>query len=433
MSRVRVFTRSLGCPKNLVDTENILGGLGKSYEPAPDIQNCDVVLINTCAFIQPAVEESLEVIFAAHEERRRLEKSPLLVVTGCLPSRYGNSLEMELPEADLLAPISRQKNLPQDILAALNAKPASSACQRRISTPNSYAYLKISEGCNNKCFFCTIPSIRGRLKSRNADDILTEAQWLISSGIKEIIVVAQDSTAWGRDSAETSDAAGLIAELSGLKGLQRLRLMYLYPTGLSHTFLEFMARTGPPLLPYFDVPFQHSHPDILKSMGRPFRQDPMEVVKKIRQVLPGAVLRTTLITGYPGEKEEHFAHLCDFVKNVGFNHLGVFPFHAEEGTRAAEMPEQVPEEQKVRRAEMIMSMQKNISREKLAKYQDKEVEVLVDIPHPEWPGLFMGRTWFQAPEIDGITYVSGPDVEPGAIVRARVQETKDYDLVAMQD
>ena len=433
MKKIKIFTRSLGCPKNLVDTENILGGFGALYEPAKDISKCHVVLINTCGFIRPAVEESLDVIFSAHEEIKGLDNKPLLVVTGCLVSRYGSWLENEIPEADIFAEIRQQGDLPGLILSRIGKHAPEKAFVRRISTPRSYAFLKISEGCSNRCSFCTIPSIRGKLRSRPVDHIVKEAASLLDSGIRELIVVAQDSTAYGRDLGYGPGLGGLINELGPMEGLKRLRIMYLYPSGLSRKLLEIMAESGGPFVPYFDVPFQHSHPDILKKMGRPFSDDPVSIIQRIRDVFPEASIRTTLIAGYPGETEEHFAHLLDFVKQAKFQHLGVFPFYSEEGTRAAGFAGQVSQEIKSKRTQIIMSAQKKISRAYLKSYVNKLLEILVDSPHSEWAGLFRGRAWFQAPDIDGMAYVSGPDARPGELVRARVQETRDYDLITLQE
>ena len=433
MEKVKIFTRSLGCPKNLVDTENILGGFGDLFEPAADISGSHAVLINTCAFIRPAVEESLDVIFSAYQEIKGLEKKPLLAVTGCLVSRYGPGLGREIPEADIFCGIDEQKNLAGTILARLGYAVPGSPSMRRVSTPVSYAYLKISEGCSNKCSFCTIPSIRGRLKSRASGHIIEEARRLLDRGTKELILVAQDSTAYGRDTGSRDGLAGLVNDLGRLEGLERLRVMYLYPSGLSRKLLEQLASSKGPFLPYFDVPLQHSHPDVLKKMGRPFKDDPWKVIHRIRDVFPEAAIRTTLITGFPGETEEHFRHLVRFVQEACFHHLGVFPFYPEQGSRASELPRQVSPAVSAGRADRIMRIQKKISRSILEAFEDEVLEILVDSPHGEWPGLFTGRAWFQAPEIDGMTYVSGPDAAPGGIIRCRVQNTGDYDLTALQE
>ncbi|MCA1743169.1 MAG: 30S ribosomal protein S12 methylthiotransferase RimO [Desulfovibrionales bacterium] len=433
MDRIRVYTRSLGCPKNLVDTEKILGGLGEIYEAAEDISSSHVVIINTCSFIKPAVEESLDEIFSAYEEIKDLKKKPLLIVTGCLVSRYGAGLGAQIPEADIFCSINEQLNLPGLILQKFGSdQPLQQKLNRKVSTPRSYAYLKISEGCNNRCSFCTIPSIRGKLRSRTIDEITAEASLLTDSGVRELVVVAQDSTAYGRDLGEKNGLAAIVKELSSIGSLKWLRILYLYPSGLKRNLLECIAKIDGPFLPYFDVPFQHSHPDILRNMGRPFKDNPEKIIAGIRDVFPDAVIRSSLIAGYPGEKEEHFEHLLSFVKKNKLDHLGVFPFYPEDGTRAFDFKDQVSDEVKRQRVNEIMRVQKKISRNKLNIHEGELMDVLVDSPHPEWPGLFTGRAWFQAPEIDGITYVSGPDVKPGQMVKVRVEETRDYDLVALQ-
>jgi len=244
-------------------------------------------------------------------------------------------------------------------------------------------------------------------------------------------VVAQDVTAYGRDLGLKDGLARLLEKLLPLPGLRWLRLLYLYPSGLTDSLLSFLAQAGKPFVPYFDIPFQHVHPDILTAMGRPKSAAAEAVVERVRRHFPEAAIRTTFIVGLPGEKKEHFQALLDFVQRARLHHVGVFPYHREEGTPAATMAGQVRRDEKERRAETIMAAQKEISADILDGYVGQELPVLVDAPHPEWPGLHLGRTWFQAPEIDGVTYVSGPGVQPGALVAATIEEAKDYDLVAL--
>ncbi len=428
---IKVYTHSLGCPKNMVDTEDILGGLIENFSAVAEPGEADVVLINTCAFIRPAVEESLETIFSVAKDIESLNPRPLLVVTGCLVSRYGPGLAREIPEADMFVPISQQAELPGRILHRLGRLINGESPVWRQGPFKSYAYLKISEGCNNRCAFCTIPSIRGRLRSRPAQEVLLEAGHLIGQGAVELVLVSQDSTAYGRDLGYRRGLADLAEKLAELEGLNRLRVMYLYPSGLDEGLLARLAELGPPFVPYFDVPLQHAHPEILKKMGRPFQQDPMEVIRRIRRHFPGAAIRSTLITGYPGEEEEHFQALLELVRRAELQHLGVFPFYPEEGTRAAGFAGQVPDEVKKERRRLIMQEQKRISREYLQRFQGEGLDILVDAPHPEWPGLYTGRTWFQAPEADGLTYISGPGVGPGKMVRAEITASHDYDLQAL--
>ncbi|WP_291320128.1 30S ribosomal protein S12 methylthiotransferase RimO [Desulfonatronospira sp.] len=428
---IKVYTHSLGCPKNTVDTENILSGLKEHFYPVAEPGESDVVLINTCAFIRSAVEESLETIFEVAKDIESLSPRPLLVVTGCLVSRYGSGLGREIPEADMFVPIAKQADLPGRILHMLGCPVDKESPASRPGPFTGYAYLKISEGCNNRCAFCTIPSIRGRLRSRPEPEVLREAEHLIDQGALELVLVSQDSTAYGRDLGYRQGLARLAEKLAVLEGLLRIRIMYLYPSGLNERLLARLAELGPSFVPYFDVPLQHAHPEILKKMGRPFQHDPLEVLRRIRNYFPGAAIRSTLITGYPGEKEWHFQALLEFVRQARVQHLGVFPFYPEEGTRAAGFSGQVPDELKNERRRIIMQEQKKISREYLQSFVQESLDIMVDALHPEWPGLYTGRTWFQAPEVDGLTYISGPGVRPGKMVRAEIISSHDYDLEAL--
>ncbi|GFK93605.1 Ribosomal protein S12 methylthiotransferase RimO [Fundidesulfovibrio magnetotacticus] len=427
---IAVHTISLGCPKNLTDTELLLGGLPGPARPVDRPEDARLVLVNTCGFIRPAVEESVAEILDAAQALRGLDPKPLLAVAGCLVSRYGQELRDSLPEVDLWLSTHEIPDWPSRIANALSRAP-SVAPKRLLTSPPSYAYLKISEGCRHACRFCTIPSIRGPLKSRPVRDLADEARHLLDSGRSELILVAQDLTAYGRDLGYEPGLRGLLKTLLPLKGLARLRLLYLYPAGLTPGLLDFLKDAGPPLLPYFDIPLQHAHPDVLQSMGRPFAKDPRRVVDLVRDRFPEAAIRTSLIVGYPGETRTHFEYLLRFVRETRFTHLGVFAFQAEEGTPAAKMPRQVGMKTRQARRDAVMAAQAEISEEWLEGFQGRELDVLVDAPHPEWPGLHVGRAWFQAPEIDGVTYVSGPGVKPGAMVRATVDDTKTYDLVAL--
>lgn len=440
---MNVYSISLGCPKNRVDTETMLGVLGASFSPVEEVAEADLVFINTCAFIGPAIEESIQTIVetvsdieAAGGER------PVLAVAGCLVSRFGErDLKSELPEVDVWVATDCQDDWPSRLAEALEksgrAIPGFMADARLCSTGPSYAYLKISEGCDNTCAFCTIPSIRGPLKSAPLDAVERQAKRLLDTGVKELVLVAQDVTAWGRDMGLRGGLIPLLERLLPLDGLRWLRPMYLYPAGLTDEVLRFMAEAGEPLLPYFDIPMQHAHPDVLSSMGRPFARDPRRVVDRVRKHFPSAALRTTFITGYPGETDEHFRTLRDFVAETRFHHVGVFAYCREEGTPAADMPGQVPGDVAGARRDEIMEVQSEISEMILDDCVGEEFDVIVDAASPEWPGLYTGRVWFQAPEVDGITYVSGPgtsedpDLEPGDMVRATVEDAKTYDLVAL--
>jgi ribosomal protein S12 methylthiotransferase RimO len=428
---LKVYTVSLGCPKNRVDSEKALASLGPAETAAESPRDADVVLINTCSFIAPAVEESLETIVGVAEELAELPKKPVLAVVGCLVNRYGGALEADLPEVDLFLRSDELHDLPRAVAEKTGQSLQGSGVLRSLSTGPGFAYLKINEGCDHACSFCTIPSIRGPLKSVPMDELLREAEFLAAQGVKEIVLVAQDVTAYGKDLGDKKALEKLLTGLLQVSGLRWVRLMYLYPAGLGEGFLSFLKEAGPPILPYFDVPVQHADPDVLSRMGRPFARDPRRVVERIRSVFPEASLRTSLITGFPGETEAAFKNLVDFVEEVRFDHLGVFAYCEEEGTPAAGLPGSVPKDLREERRSIIMDLQSAISAEKLEKHLGETIEVLVDAPQGEWPGLFLGRAWFQAPEVDGVVYISGEGVSPGRILTAEVVETHDFDLTAL--
>lgn len=426
-----IYSISLGCPKNRVDTEWLLGSVDSSVMFVEDPAAADCVLINTCGFIQPAVEESVQTILQAVADVEESAKRPLLVVAGCLVGRYGEAtLAPDLPEVDLWLTNRDLEAWPQKLAKALGVS-ARSQTLRLLSTGPSYAYLKISDGCNHRCSFCTIPDIRGELRSTPVKSLVRDAKHVLEQGAKELVVVAQDVTAFGRDTDMKHGLRSLLDELLPLDGVERLRLMYLYPAGLSSDFLQYLRDAGAPFVPYFDVPLQHAHADVLSRMGRPFARNPQEVIDRIRSVFPEAALRTSMIVGFPGETEEHWESLRDFILRNRFHHMGVFAFKSEEGTPAHTMEQQVDDVTKEWRRDALMEIQGEISEEILEQYEGQQLDVLVDAAHEEWPGLHVGRTWFQAPEADGVTYISGPGVAPGAMVTAEVVETREYDLVAL--
>ncbi|WP_126381541.1 30S ribosomal protein S12 methylthiotransferase RimO [Desulfovibrio ferrophilus] len=427
-----VYSISLGCPKNRVDTERMLSCFGPGLTPCETPEEAEVVLINTCGFIGPAVEESVQAVLDAAQAIEGLEPRPVLAVTGCLVSRYQEDLAKELPEVDVWLTTREVESWPARVSEALGRPVHNPAPGERVlSTGPSYAYLKVAEGCDHACAFCTIPSIRGPLSSRPMDQVVDEAQRMLNTGVSELVLVAQDLTAYGRDLGEKDALPRLLERLSTLEGLKWLRPMYLYPAGLTPALLDFIKDMGRPLLPYFDVPLQHTHQDILSAMGRPFARDPRIVIDRIRDRFPEAILRTSLIVGYPGETDEHFTALKDFVRQARFTHLGVFGYCDEEGTESFKLPGKVEQQVINERREELMRIQSIISEEMLMEFEGSTQEVLVDAPHEEWPGLHVGRCWFQAPEADGVTYISGPGVEPGAMVNALIDEAKTYDLVAL--
>ena len=588
---LRVFSQSLGCPKNLVDTEHVLGSLG-DIVMVQNIDEAELVFINTCAFIASAVEESIQSIVEIIDDIADIEdENKFIVVCGCLVGRYGEAeLSEELPEVDLwldtahidiwgaltakavqehfnislapkevciefMSPIASKNirvethtdilidsnieqcadilvdsnigqcadilvdsthdlnvsasleqnadsseilidsdteqyvNISVDVSADSNIVPNSEQnttnmdnfanlnntdsdhteilvnvnteqfvdirvesstdssvdsnqetsvlippAGRLLSTGPSYAWLKIGEGCRHRCSFCTIPSIRGRHRSVSSELLVPEAKKLVDDGVKELILVAQDVTAWGTDLPE-KDMRPLLDKLFALDGLERLRLMYLYPAGMTKDLLKYLSEAGDTFMPYFDIPLQHAHADILSKMGRPFSQNPEIVVDRIREYFPEAAIRTTFIVGFPGETDEHFDALYQFVNKTRFQQMGVFAYEKEDGTEAARMPNQVAQVLKQERRDELMELQAEISEEILESYAGQRLPILIDGVHPEWPGLYVGRTWFQAPVVDGITYVSAPpedaEIQIGSIIEADITETQQYDLVAL--
>lgn len=429
-----VWALSLGCPKNRVDSERLLGSLGAPVRTVAHMGRSRLVFINTCGFIEPAVRESIRAVLDAARHVGGLRRRPLLAVAGCMVGRYGaRELAKELPEVDLWLPTEELEHWPDLVNAALGLRPRETR-GRLLSTGPSYAWLKIGEGCRHRCAFCTIPGIRGPLRSAPMDALLAEARSLIAQGVRELDLVAQDVASWGGDragAAGTPDLGDLLEALAGLDGLAWLRLLYLYPTGVTEALLRRMRGLGAPVLPYLDIPFQHAEPRLLRTMGRPFADDPRRVLDRVRAVLPDAAIRTTMIVGYPGETEADFRTLCRFVEQARFTHLGVFAYQAEDGTPAATLPDQVPMAVREERRAALMELQADISAEILAGSVGGRLSVLVDAPEEEWPGLHRGRVWFQAPEADGTTWVSGPGVTPGALVECDIVESSAYDLSAL--
>lgn len=444
MSGKSVYILSLGCPKNLVDSEVIsalLARAGWSVTDRPD--RADTIVVNTCAFILPAKEESIEEILrmAAWKKRGRCRR---LVVTGCLPQRYGAELARELPEVDLFlgtgdfpgipAHLERLGDGPRRTPAVQVGRPLylmDASVPRRVSTA-SYGYLKIAEGCSNRCAYCVIPSIRGPFRSRPMDDIVSEAVRLAADGTREIILVAQDTTAWGRDLRGRPTLNGLLKRLCTIEGPRRIRILYAYPKSVTAELLATMAAEEK-VCRYLDVPVQHIDDRVLKAMNR--RGSASFIRKKIeeiRRAVPGIALRTSLIVGYPGETEDAFERLLRFVEEARFESLGVFPYSPEEGTAAERLPGQVPEEEKRRRQALVMEAQAAVADEiGLARIGALE-EVLIEGRTDREDFPWWGRTRFQAPEIDGITFVRAAALSPGEIVRCRVTAAELYDLYAEQ-
>jgi len=430
---------SLGCAKNLVDSEMMLGILElDGYEVMEDPAEAELLLVNTCGFIRPAVEEAVDEILRL-AEYKKTNPTKKLVVTGCLVQRYGTELQRELPEVDLFVGIDDEERI-FDLIASLDEKSGvvlqrpsrfilNSSMPRRLSTPPFRSYLKITEGCDNRCTYCMIPSIRGDLRSRPIMDLVTEARALAEAGVRELTLIAQDLTAYGSDLGPETNLVTLLKALLTETDIPWLRLLYLYPVSTSTELLQLMA-DHPRILPYLDIPFQHVSDPVLKKMGRRYGQQDLEhLIRQIRSYLPDCALRTTMLIGFPGETEQNFAELLDCLQRWQLDHVGVFPFEAEDGSMAANFADKVPEEEKQHRFQRVMELQAKISTNKLQRYVGREEQVLVEGLSKETDLLLEGRTRYQAPDIDGCVYINEGTANPGDIARVRITEAHIYDLV----
>lgn len=431
---------SLGCAKNLVDSEVMLGSMvAAGWELVDSPDDAELLILNTCGFIQPAVEEAIAEIFELVEIK---EQSPekKIVVVGCLVQRYKESLVEELPEVDLFlgtegaADIAdyvakMRKGDLQDRVVLPDRILMSSKTPRIISTPEYRAWLKITEGCDNRCSYCMIPAIRGRLRSRTIDDLTREAVQLEKYGVKELSLIAQDSTAYGNDLTQGDNLVRLMEELLRRTSLPWLRMLYLYPTGISDALLQLMA-DNPRIVPYLDIPLQHVSDKILRSMNRRYSAEQLSsTLTRIRTVLPDIALRTTFLVGFPGETEADFLEIETFLQKMQLDHVGVFPYANEEGCPSEKFADQLPEEEKLRRRDYLLGVQSELSEAIQKKYIGRVEPVLVEGLSRETDLLLEGRTRYQAPEVDGCVYINAGIASPGDIVPVHITEAQVYDLI----
>ena len=436
---VKIGMVSLGCSKNLVDSERMLYKVReRGYEIVTDPAKANVVIVNTCGFIKEAKEEAIETILelAKLKEEGTVKK---IIATGCLVQRYKEEFEAEFAnEVDAVAGIGSE----DDILGLIDKVLANEhvvefkdklllECtgKRIITTLPFFTYLKIAEGCSNCCSYCAIPMIRGKYRSVPMEDVLEEAKWLAENGITELIVVAQDSTRYGEDLYGKSRLPELLRELCKIDGLKWIRVLYCYPERITDELIDVIA-SEPKIVKYMDIPIQHSDEKILKAMGRGGSEAELRALfKKLREKIDGLVIRTTLITGFPGETEEQFNSMAEFIKDMEFDKLGCFPYSEEEGTKAATMPDQVDEEVRQHRAEIIMEQQQLISEQKNLRMIGKTVEAVVE-GFDQWAECYFGRTAGDAPDIDGkIFFDCDHKLEVGQFVHVHVNESLDYDLM----
>jgi ribosomal protein S12 methylthiotransferase len=436
----QLYMVSLGCPKNLVDSEVMLAALEQAgYTVVEAPEQASVILVNTCGFIRPAVEEAIDTILelAAFKEDNPQQR---LVVTGCMVQRYGEELMAELPEVDLFVGLDdfpRIGTLLNELThqPRMVASPGSatflmdSAVARRLSTPFFRSYLKITEGCDNRCAYCMIPSIRGRLRSRTVEDLVIEAKRLQHAGVRELALIAQDLTAYGRDLGSDATLVGLLKQLLKETDIPWLRLLYAYPSGVGDDLLQLMA-SEPRIVPYLDIPFQHVSDPVLKAMNRHYDQQTLEdLVRRIRRFVPDCAIRTTMLVGFPGETAADVAVLTEALERWQLDHVGVFPYQDEEGSAAAALSRKVTDEDKEARYQQVMATQAAISAQRQQRFVGRIEPVLIEGVSGESDLLLEGRTRFQAPEIDGCVYITAGEVNPGDIVPVHITEAHTYDLV----
>ena len=454
---------SLGCSKNLVDTEMMIGLFKKNnYEIVNEPQNADIIVINTCGFIESAKEEAINTILEMAEYKKKNCK--FLIVTGCLTERYKEDLIKSLPEVDLFIKFSEYDTIWEQITQLINNKNNAKTINlienetnnnneeqritienhintnekldflnRVISTGKNYAYLRIAEGCNNFCTFCAIPYIRGRFTSRKIEDILEEAKLLANKGYKELIIIAQDTSKYGVDIYEKPMLAELLHKISKIEGIEWIRFLYTYPETITEDLIQ-EVKDNDKICKYFDIPMQHISNSILKKMNRKSTGESIrKLITKLREEIPNVVIRSTLMVGFPGETEEDFEELYEFVKWAKLDKLGCFTYSKEEGTVAYKMENQIHPMTKKKRYNKIMALQKNISEENMKKHIGKTLKVLVEstqanVKNSKNSYECIGRTYMDVPDIDGVIYIKGK-AEPNTFVNCKVTDFREYDLI----
>ena len=434
---IKVGMVSLGCPKNQVDAEIMLHKIKEAgFQLETDAGLSDIVIINTCGFIESAKQEAIEQIleFLTLKGEGRIKK---VIVTGCLAERYAEEISAEMPEVDAVVGIGRNGDIVDILKQTLEGEEVRSIGEKcelplegeRVlySLPFS-AYLKIAEGCDNRCSYCAIPAIRGRFRSRPMESIVKEAESLAEQGVKELVVIAQDTTKYGQDLYGEYKLAELLRKLAQIEGFQWIRVLYAYPERITDELLQVIAEE-PRIAKYLDIPLQHCDGDILRAMNRPGDQKSLKaLIRHIREMVPGITLRTTLIAGFPGETKEQFKKLCQFVRDMRFDRLGCFAYSEEEGTEAAKMEPRVPEEERAHRAEIITEEQNNV----LARKNDAMIgrtELVLVEGYDRWGECWFGRTEADAPEIDGkVFFTAIQKPRPGMFVWVRIDDVMDLDL-----
>ena len=436
---MNIYFVSLGCDKNLVDSEMMITDLRKSgYILTDDASEADIIVVNTCCFIGDAKEESINSLLelAAYKE----DRCKLLVATGCLAQRYHEEIKTEIPEIDLIVGTMGYENLAYKIDEALKANNVVESLKdiNYLPTPLTdrdsmsggyYAYLKIAEGCDKCCTYCVIPKVRGKYRSVPMDNLIAQAEHLVQNGAKELILVAQETTLYGKDLYGSKSLPELLKRLSDIEELRWIRILYCYPEEITDELIEAIAGL-PKVCNYLDIPIQHGSDNILKKMGRwTDQKEIINIVDKLRERIPDIALRTTLITGFPGETEEDFEELKAFVEKMRFDRLGVFTYSQEEDTPAAEMEDQITEDIKEARRDEIMKIQQKISFEKSEEHIGEDMDVMIEGSLPD-EGVFIARTYMDAPDVDGYVFIKSDwHLESGDFVKVEITGAKEYDLI----
>ena len=430
---------SLGCPKNQVDAEHMLAMMdAEGWEIVDYVDGCDVVIVNTCGFIDDAKKEAIENILDMVELKKEGVISKI-IVTGCLAQRYKEEIVKEIPEVDAVVGIGANGDIiktVEEVMSGVDTiEKYPPQCelplegQRILTTPQYWAYLKIGEGCSNRCTYCTIPSIRGNMRSRSMENVIDEAKQLAELGVKELILIAQDTTSYGLDLYGELKLPELLNELCKIDSIEWIRLLYCYPDRITDELIETM-KNQEKIVNYIDLPLQHADDKILKAMNRRGDQALIRsVISKLRAEIPDVVIRTTFIVGFPGEGEEEFETLAEFVNEIEFDRLGVFTFSPQEGTPAYDMDDQVEDDVKTRRGEVIMQDQYSIMEEKNNEKIGKTYKVVVE-DYDGYSDSYTGRTYMDAPEIDGLVkFTSHKDLDIGDFVDVEIFDIEDYDLI----
>ena len=428
---MNLYMVSLGCSKNMVDSEMILGTIKDDITLIKSPEDADLIIVNTCAFIESAKKEAIDTILELIDYKKDNSK---LIVCGCLSQRYKNELEKSMPEVDRFISIdeySNIRNIIKDVLKSdFKSNDSFSPLNRIYTTPNYYRYIKISDGCLNRCAFCAIPLIRGRLKSRTIENIVEEVKMAVDEGVYEINLISQDTTKYGFDIYKKLALIDLLKEIVKIDGDFKVRLLYLYPDIVTDELIDFI-KNNPKIMPYFDIPIQHSEDKLLKAMiRRGNREYLVNLMHKIKNEIPNAILRTTLIVGFPYEEEADFLNMVEFIKDIKFDRLGAFTFSLEENTKACEYPNIIPEAEKQRRYEILMNVQKEIALNKNKEYIGKILDDCFIIDYDEESFMYVARSYAYAPdEIDGAIFIAAKnELTLGQRVKVKVLDCDEYTL-----